>query len=102
MDTEVKYWCAAKDSLIQRSETKGSKFGYVFCKGYNDDAWWDPLEVGNCTTNLEEIPWNETGKRSKFKKKNPIVKSIYFMLCIERNNLVSSLNLSTVESRSYC
>lgn len=62
MNTEVKYWCAAKDSLIQRSETKGSKYGYVFCKGYHDDAWWDPSVIGNCTTNLEEIPWNETSK----------------------------------------
>ena len=79
MDTEVKYSCAAKDSLIQRSETKGSKFGYVFCKGYNDDAWWDPLEVGNCTTNLEEIPWNETGKRSKYKKRTQL--SRVFISC---------------------
>ena len=84
MDTEVKYWCAAKDSLIQRSETKGSKYGYVFCKGYHDDAWWDPSVIGNCTTNLEEIPWNETSK-IHISKRNQIAKSIYFMLCIERN-----------------
>ena len=49
-------------ALIQRSESKGSKYGYVFCKGYHDDAWWDPSVIGNCTTNLEEIPWNETSK----------------------------------------
>ena len=62
IDTEVKYWCASKDELIQRSETKGSKYAYVFCIGYHDDAWWDPMDIGNCTKDLEEIPWNETGK----------------------------------------
>ena len=60
--SEVKYWCNDESELIQRSKTQGSKYAVSVCTEFSDfNPWWSLNSIGNCTKNLQEIPFNVSG-----------------------------------------